>query len=128
MAEKGEPRSSRVLKAPAAFVAAVAARRGLQAGWKLVTGSEPPAAPEDERVPLGQAVAWTALLGAAMAGARMIISRYVSSLLVPSPPRQGLPEPAPGQNDSQDHRRPQPEAPSLLSLILLAVLVGRRRR
>lgn len=128
MAGEREPRSIRVLKAPAAFGAAVVARRGLQAGWRLVTSSEPPAAPEDERVPLGQAVAWTALLGAAMAGARMIAGRYVSSLLVPSPQRQGLPEPAPGQIDSQDNRLPQPEAPSLLSLILLAVLVGRRRR
>jgi Protein of unknown function (DUF4235) len=128
MPGKREPRSSRMLKAPAAMVASVAVLRGLRVGWKLVTGKEPPAAPDDRQVPLGQAVAWTALFGAAVAGARMIASRYVSTLLVPRRQGQGLPEPAPGQIESQDQPLPQAEAPGLPSLILVAVLAWRRRR
>src|SRR5689334_344517 len=82
MPGKGEPHSSRMLKAPAALVASVAVRRGLHAGWKLVTGTGPPAAPDDKRVPLGQAVAWAALFGGAVTTARMIASRYASLLLL----------------------------------------------
>jgi uncharacterized protein DUF4235 len=117
-----------MLKAPAALVASVAVHRGLHVGWKQVTGQEPPAAPDDQQVPLGQAVAWTALFGAAVAGARMIASRYAAAWLVPRRQRQGLPEPAPGQIESQDHPLPQAEAPGLLYLILVAVLAWRRRR
>ena len=128
MAGEREPRSSRILKAPAAALAAVAVHRGLHVGWELVTGKKPPAAPEDQQVPLGQAAAWAALLGAAVPGARMIAGRYVSSLLVPPPQRLGQPEPAPGRIDSQDQPPPQPEAPGLPSLIVVAVLAWRRRR
>ena len=117
-----------MLKAPAAMVASVAAQRGLHVGWKLVTGQEPPAAPDDKQVPLGQAVAWTALFGAGVAGARMVASRYTSTLLVPRRQPQGLPEAAPGQIESQNHPLPQAEAPGLPYLILVAVLTWRRRR
>jgi len=48
--------------------------------------------------------------------------------LLPRSLRQSLPEPAPGQADSQDHPLPQPEAPGLPYLLTLAVLVWRRRR
>jgi hypothetical protein len=116
-----------MLKALAAPVASFAVLQGLHVGWKLVTGADPPAAPDNKQVPVGEAVAWVALVGAAVAGARMIASRYVSSLLLPRPRRQGLPEP--GQVDSQDHPLPQqPEAPGLPYLILVALLVWRRRR
>jgi hypothetical protein len=117
-----------MLKAPAAMVALLAAQKGMHVGWKLVTGQEPPAAPDDKQVPLGQAVAWTALFGAAVAGARMIASRYASTWLVPRRQRQGLPEPAPGQIESPDLPLPQAEAPGLPYLILVAVLAWRRRR
>jgi len=93
MPGKREPRSSRMLKAPAAMVASVAVQRGLHVGWKLVTGQEPPTGPDDKQVPLGQAVAWTALFGAAVAGARMIAGRYVSAFLAPRRQGPGLPEP-----------------------------------
>ncbi len=128
MPGKGDSRTSRTLKEVAGLVAVVAARRGLQVGWRRVTGEEPPAAPDDSQVPLGQAVAWTLVLGAAITTARMIASRYMSSLLLPRRQQRGLPERAPGQTGSQDHPLPQPEAPGLLHLILLAVLVWQRRR
>ena len=115
-----------MLKAPAAVVASVAVRRGLLAGWKLVTGTEPPTAPDDRRVPLGQAVAWAALFGGAVTTARMIASRYASSLLLPRAQRPGLPEPGPV--DSSGQQLPQPEAPGLPYLMVVAVLAWRRRR
>lgn len=126
MPGKGEPHSSRMLKAPAAMVASIAVRRVLHAGWKLVTGTEPPAAPGDKRVPLGQAVAWAVLFGGAVTTVRMMASRYASSLLLPRAPRQGLPEP--GQADSPGQPLPEPEAPGLPYLMVVAVLAWRRRR
>jgi hypothetical protein len=56
----------------------------------------------------------------------MIASRYASSWLLPRAQRQGLPEP--GQVDSHGQQLPQPEAPGLLYLMVVAVLVWRRRR
>ena len=115
-----------MLKALAAPVASFAALRGLHAGWKLVTGTEPPTPPDNKQVPLVQAVTWAALLGAAVNTARMIARRYASFLLLPHPQRQGLPEP--GQIDSPDQPPHQPEAPGLPYLTLVALLVWRRRR
>jgi hypothetical protein len=85
MAEQGEGRAIRALKEVAGLVAVMAARRGLQLGWKRVTGKEPPATPDDEEVPLGQAIAWTVLLGAGITTARMIAIRYAT---FPLPRRQ----------------------------------------
>ena len=108
------------------MVASVAVQRGLHAGWKLVTGTRAPTAPDDKQVPLGQAVAWAALFGGGVTTARMIASRYASSWLLPRAQRQGLPEP--GQVDSHGQQLPQPEAPGLPYLMVVAVLVWRRRR
>ena len=108
------------------MVASVAVQGGLHAGWKLVTGTAPPTAPDDKQVPLGQAVAWAALFGGAVTTARMIASRYVSSSLLPRAQRQGLPEP--GQVDSSGQQLPQPEAPGLPYLVVVALLTWRRRR
>ena len=123
-----EPLSSRMLKGAAAFVAAVAFDRGLHAGWRLVTGREPPAAPDDKQIPLGVAAAWAALFGAGVAGARMLASRSAGALLVPRSQQQGLPEPAAGQTGSQDRPLGQAEAPGLPYLIAVAALAWRRRR
>ena len=108
------------------MVASVAVRRVLHAGWKMVTGTEPPAAPGDKRVPLGQAVAWAVLFGGAVTTVRMIASRYASSLLLFRAQRQGLPEP--GQEESPGQPLPEPAAPGLPYLMVVAVLAWRRRR
>jgi hypothetical protein len=115
-----------MLKGSAALAAAVAFKGGLHAGWKLVTGQEPPTAPDDKQIPLGEAAAWAVLFGAGVAGARMMASRYVGALLVPRRQQQGPPEPAAGQIDNQDH--PLGQAPGLPYLITVAVLAWRRRR
>ena len=117
-----------MLKGLAALAAAVAFKRGLHAGWRLVTGREPPAAPDDKQIPLGVAAAWAVLFGAGVAGARMMASRYAGALLVPRRQQQGLPEPAAGQIDSQDRPLSQAAAPGLPYLTAVAVLAWRRRR
>jgi Protein of unknown function (DUF4235) len=81
MAEKGEGRSIRALKEAAGLLAVLAAQKVARIGWRRVTGKEPPGAPDDNQVPLGRAVAWTLLLGAAITTARMIAIRYASFLL-----------------------------------------------
>jgi hypothetical protein len=126
MPGRREPLSSQMVKALAAPVASFAVLRGLHVGWKLVTGAEPPAAPDNKRVPVGQAVAWAALAGATVNTARMIARRYASFLLLARPLQEGPPEP--GQIDSQDHPPPQPEVPGLPYLTLVALMVWRRRR
>ena len=117
-----------MVKGLAALVAAVSFRRVLHAGWRLVTGHEPPAAPDDKQIPLGEAATWAVLFGAGVAGARMMASRYAGALLVPRRQQEGLPEPAAGQIDAQDHPLGHAEAPGLPYLITVAVLAWRRRR
>jgi len=74
-------RVSRMLKYAAGMVAAAGAYKGLQLTWKQVTGKEPPLGPDDEQAPLGHALAWTLVMGAAITAARMIAIRYTSKLL-----------------------------------------------
>ncbi len=81
MAEKGEGRSIWALKEAAGLLAVLAAQKVVRIGWRRVTGKEPPVSPDDQQIPLGQALAWTLLLGAAMTTARMIAIRYASFLL-----------------------------------------------
>jgi hypothetical protein len=89
MAEKGEGRSVRALREATGLIAVLAARKVMRVGWRRITGKEPPARPDDQQIPLGQAVAWTLLLGAAIATARMFAHRYASSLLPQSQPSPG---------------------------------------
>jgi MYXO-CTERM domain-containing protein len=123
MPGKGESHTIRALKNAAGLVAVVAARRGLRAGWKVVTGQEPPDAPDDKQVPVGEVFAWAMLFGAGITTARMIGGRCVSWVLLPRRQRG-----AAGQTDSQGDPPPQPESPGFGYLALVAALMWRRRR
>jgi MYXO-CTERM domain-containing protein len=114
--------AGRSLNEVAGLAAAAAALMGLRAGWKVVTGSEPPAAPDDKQVPVGQVVAWGVLSGAAAQTVRMVASRYVAGFFLPRQPQ------AVGQADGQSGPQPQPQPPGLVQLVVLAVLAWRRRR
>jgi Protein of unknown function (DUF4235) len=96
MAEQGEGRTIRALKEAAGLLAVLAASKAARVGWRRVTGNEPPSAPDDNQIPLGRAIAWTLLLGAAITTARMIAIRYASFLL-PRRQREAI-----GQTETPD--------------------------
>jgi hypothetical protein len=84
-------RVSRMLKHAVGMAAAAGAYKGLQLTWKQVTGKEPPLGPDDQETPLGRALGWTLVMGAAITTARMIAIRYTSKLL---PGQQSMTESA----------------------------------
>lgn len=47
----------------AAFAAGAAAKTAMTAGWKAVTGNEPPSNPADPTVDWGEAMAWSLAIG-----------------------------------------------------------------
>jgi Protein of unknown function (DUF4235) len=74
-------RVNQALKHAAGMAAAAVAFKGLQVAWKQVTGKEPPLGPDDQQAPLGRAVAWALVMGAAVTTARMIVMRFTARLL-----------------------------------------------
>jgi len=90
MADEGsDGRVNQMLKHAAGMGAAAVAFKGLQVVWKQVTGKEPPLGPDDQQAPLGRAIAWTLVMGAAVTTARMIAMRFASRLL-PAGQQQGM--------------------------------------
>jgi hypothetical protein len=82
MADEGsDGRVGQTLKHAVGMAAAAGVYKALQLTWKLVTGKEAPLGPDDEQAPLGRAVSWTLVMGAAVTTARMIAIRYTSKLL-----------------------------------------------
>ena len=79
--DNSDTRVTQMLKHAVGMVAAAGAFKALQLTWKQVTGKEPPLGPDDEQAPLGRAVAWALVMGAAITTARMIAIRYTSRLL-----------------------------------------------
>jgi hypothetical protein len=79
--ESSDSRASQTLKHAVGMAAAAGAYKGLQLTWKQLTGKEPPVGPDDQQAPLGRAIAWTLVMGAAITTARMIAIRYTSKLL-----------------------------------------------
>ena len=79
--DRSDGRASQTLKHAVGMAAAAGAFKVLQLAWKRVTGKEAPLGPDDEQAPLGRAVAWTLVMGAAITTARMIAIRYTSKLL-----------------------------------------------
>lgn len=65
----------KVLGTGAAVAAGVLARKLMTAGWKLGTGKEPPANPEDPTVSWQEAVGWAVASGAAVGVARLLATR-----------------------------------------------------
>jgi hypothetical protein len=79
--DSSDSRASQMLKHAIGMVAAAGAFKGLQLTWKQVTGKEPPLGPDDQQAPLGRAITWTLLMGAAITTARMIAIRFTSKVL-----------------------------------------------
>ena len=79
--ERSDGRVSQTLKHAAGMAAAAGAYKGLQFAWKQVTGKGSRLGPDDQQAPLGRAIAWALMMGAAITTARMIVIRYTSRLL-----------------------------------------------
>ena len=79
--DSSEGRVNQMLKHAAGMAAAAGAYKGLQLVWKRVTGDEAPLGPDDQQAPLGRAIVWTLVMGAAITTVRMIVIRYTSRLL-----------------------------------------------
>ncbi len=91
--DSSDGRVNQMLTHAAGMAAAAGAYKGLQLAWKQVSGKEPPLGPDDQQAPLGRAIAWTVVMGAAITTARMIAMRYTSRLL-PGGQQQGMTETA----------------------------------
>jgi uncharacterized protein DUF4235 len=89
--DSSDGRVNQMLKHAAGMVAAAGAFKGLQLVWTRVSGNEPPLGPDDQEAPLGRAIAWTLVMGAAITTARMIAIRYTARLL-PGGQQQGMTE------------------------------------
>jgi len=93
--DSSDGRVSQMLKHAVGMAAAAGAFKGLQFIWKWVTGKEAPLGPDDQQAPLGRAIAWALVMGAAITTARMIAIRYTSKLL-PHGQQQSMTETAAG--------------------------------
>lgn len=59
----------------AALGAAAVAKKGLDSGWKVATGKQPPENPADPDVEVWEAVAWAVASGTLVALAKMFAQR-----------------------------------------------------
>ncbi|RZS90992.1 uncharacterized protein DUF4235 [Motilibacter rhizosphaerae] len=75
MAKQGGGVGFKLLTAGGTVAAAWVARKSVTTAWKLVTGNEPPANPEDPEVEWAEAVGWALLSGAVIGLARLAASR-----------------------------------------------------
>ncbi len=75
MADKRGDGVSRAVGTIAALAAGMGTRKLVTAGWKRVTGKEPPSDPHDPHVGFGEALSWAIVLGVAMETARLLAQR-----------------------------------------------------
>lgn len=75
MADKQGGSGVKVIATFAAFAAAYSTRKLLTAGWRTVTGKEPPNDPHDPQVGIGEALGWAILIGAGIEAARLLAVR-----------------------------------------------------
>lgn len=78
MPGKGTDYVGKAINAMAAAAAAFIARRAIVFAWTKVTGKKPPEAAEDQKVAIGEAVAWAVLTGAGVGVARVLAVRLAS--------------------------------------------------
>ena len=80
MAGNRDDMMARLMPGVANAAAALAARKAVVIIWTKVTSHDPPVV-EDRKVPLGQALAWALLVGAAASTARLITGRLISRVM-----------------------------------------------
>lgn len=77
--KNGSDSSGKVVGVIVGLAAAFAARKAITAGWKTMTGKEPPGDPKDPSVTLGTALTWAAVMGVVPEMARVLAHRAVAS-------------------------------------------------
>jgi hypothetical protein len=71
--------SWKIIGGGAAVVSGIAAKKILNSGWKLATGSEPPSNPEHPDTSWPEAVSWAVVSGAVIGVVRMLAARKAAS-------------------------------------------------
>jgi len=78
MPDKGSDKGSKALTTLAGAAAAFVARKAIIFAWTKATGKEPPGKAEDPEVAIGEALAFTVLVGIGVAIARVLAIRLVN--------------------------------------------------
>jgi hypothetical protein len=78
MPEKGSDFGSKAVSALVGAAAAFVARKAIGFAWTKATGKEPPGKAEDPDVAIGEALAWTVVLGIGVAVARLLAVRLTT--------------------------------------------------
>lgn len=78
MPGKGGDYGGKAITTLAGMAAAFVARKVLVFGWTKATGRKPPDKAEDPQVALGEALAWTVLVGVGVALARLLAMRLAT--------------------------------------------------
>ena len=78
MPDKGSDLGSKAATALAGAAAAFVARKAIIFAWTKATGKEPPGKAEDPDVAIGEALAWTVVVGIGVAVARVLAVRLVN--------------------------------------------------
>jgi len=81
MADKRPDAFSQMVGVMAGLVAGFGTRKLVTAGWKKLTGKEPPSDPRDPHVSLSEALSWAIVLGVAMETARLVAIRVTTRQL-----------------------------------------------
>ena len=76
MPDKGGDYGSKAVSTVAGAAAAFVARKAMTFAWTKATGKEPPGKAEDPDVALGEALAWTVVVGIGVAIARVLAVRF----------------------------------------------------
>jgi Protein of unknown function (DUF4235) len=76
MPDKGGDYGSKAVSALAGAAAAFVTRKAMTFAWTKATGKEPPGKAEDPDVALGEALAWTVVVGIGVAVARVLAVRF----------------------------------------------------
>lgn len=79
MPGKGGDYGGKAINTIAGAAAAFVARKALVFGWTKVMGRKPPEKVEDPQVALGEALAWTLVVGVGVAIARVLAMRLATS-------------------------------------------------
>jgi len=78
MPEKGSDLGSKAVSTLVGAAAAFVARKAISFAWTKATGKEPPGKAEDPEVAIGEALAWTVVLGIGVAVARLLAVRLTT--------------------------------------------------